>query len=203
MKGKYKKTILIFGLSILALTFGFFLNSCAGDTAPTTGKDRCHILTVKNIENLKILFGEGYLYSGNEIFDIEVSSSPSDNLYSKKDKIEYMPELITMEWSEAFSGYTVRAFVSKEGIRMPDDEKTLTKIGNYNVYLFGTETPAFSESEKYVGAMFLFENGGYFFAIDDPDDMPSESEKRGETVAKLKQILSEYILQLDFYEVSA
>lgn len=51
--------------------------------------------------------------------------------------------------------------------------------------------------------MFLFENGGYFFAIDDPDDMPSESEKRAETVAKLKQILSEYILQLDFYEASA
>lgn len=70
MKEKFKKTILIFGLSILALTFGFFLNSCAGDTAPTTGKDRCHILTVKNIENLKILFGEGYLYSGNEIFGI-------------------------------------------------------------------------------------------------------------------------------------
>lgn len=203
MKGKFKKTILIFGLSILAFTFGFFLNSCAGDTAPTTGKDRCHILTVKNIENLKILFGEGYLYSVNEIYDIEVSSSPSDNLYYKKDKIEYMPELNSMEWSEAFSGYTVRAFVSKEGIRMPDDEKTLTKIGNYDVYLFDAETPAFSESEKYVGAMFLLENGGYFFTIDYPDDIPLEGAERAETVANLKQILSAYILQLNFYEVSA
>lgn len=165
--------------------------------APTTGNDRCHILSVKNIENLKILFGEGYLYSVNEIYDIEVSSSPSDNLYYKKDKIEYMPELNSMEWSEAFSGYAVRAFVSKEGIRMPDDEKKFTKIGNYDVYLFDTETPAFSESEKYVGAMFLFENGGYFFKIDYPDDIPAESAGRAETISKLKQILSEYILQLE------
>lgn len=101
------------------------------------GSDHNNTISVKEYDNLKIIFGEDYLYSNTGKASLTTVSSGEgpEMLYLKQDLIEFIPEVQFAEWEDTFENCKIKVGITKNFILIKDSVTFLMKINNLDCYI--------------------------------------------------------------------